>query len=115
MIKTAVILFAISTQLACGPVTNAGRAVIDCVKADQSEIGAALLKLAASPSWNAIESAAIALGETIGGCALVELIDRHIGPKDTTRIVGGTSGPATLERVRASFGGVTWQTSAGPR
>jgi hypothetical protein len=118
-VKTAVLLFAIglgiSTQSACGPVISAGRVVIDCVKANQSEIGSALLKLEAAPSWAAVEASAIALGETIGGCALVALVDQHSFPKGMERVVGGTSGPATLERVRASFGGVTWQTASGPR
>jgi hypothetical protein len=118
MLKRRVILLSIwlgfALQGSCGPVTTAGHAVIDCVKADQAQIGAALLKLEASPSWDAIEATAIALGETIGGCALVALIDQRLS-KRTEHVVGGTSGRATLERVRASFGGVTWQTATGPR
>jgi hypothetical protein len=119
MLKRSVCLLSIvigvALQSACGPVTTAGRAVIDCVKADQSKISAALIKLESAPSWDAIEAVTIALGETIGGCALVALIDQHFSPKTTERVVGGTSGRPTLERVRSSFGGVTWQTSAGPR
>jgi hypothetical protein len=107
----------IATQVSCGVPTAADHAIVDCTKADKAALEAAGLRLLAAPSWSLLETEAIEYGETIGGCALLAVIDSYRPPTTAAPVasssVAGTH--ALVERVRAHFGGVTWQTAQGAR
>jgi hypothetical protein len=98
----------------CGVPAAAGHAVIDCTKADAAQLEAAAVRLLSAPGWAALESEAIAAGETIGGCALLAVINRYRPSQSFAPAPAPAPAPHdVVERVRAHFGGVTWRTASG--
>lgn len=101
---------------ACTGIERAGSAIIDCTKANQGSIEALILELRPllqgnAPDWGAVEARAISAGETIGGCALVELVSGESKPAGLRSV---DHGRATLEDFRARVaGGATFRTSHG--
>lgn len=107
---------ALASTTACTGVEKAGTAIVDCTKANQASIEALILEFRSllagqAPDWAAVEARAISAGETIGGCALAELISGSARPA-TARSVD--PGRATLEDFRARVaGGATFRTARG--
>ncbi len=100
---------------ACSAPATAGHAVVDCAKADQGQLVAEGLKLLGAPSWAAFEAMVISDAETIGGCAMLAVIDKYRPGGQSIAASEPVDRRAVVERVRASFGGVTWMTAAGAR
>lgn len=106
---------------ACNP-TSPLHPVVECTLADQGKIAALVAQLlpllqGGTPDWATLERDAIAAGETIGGCALAQVIQGYLGPKAGVRAPDPLSGQlarATLEDFRARYaGGATFRTQAG--
>lgn len=110
--------------IACGATTNVKRAVIDCTVQSRPQIEALLLEfrqllVGEAPNWQAVLTRAIAAGETIGGCALAELVQER---KTKTEAVSTRSltapapdeGKKTLEQFREEHArGATFRTPKG--
>jgi hypothetical protein len=121
LVKTAAVVLLVgvlggSGQMACSDPTYATTASVDCTKADKGALASEATTLLAAPSWAAFESDVITALETIGGCAMLDTIDRYRPPAGDTAVAGApVNTHALVERVRARFGGVTWATASGPR
>lgn len=143
LVKTAAALLLVGLlagpQLACATVkadAAAGKvAVVDCVKADRPAIEALIGELAwdaieqsaklGAPDWSALVAAAEARGVVVGGCAFVAFEAARkpapTPPASSGPAVAALATPppapdpavAALERLRAEFGGVQWQTASG--
>ncbi|MBA2718949.1 MAG: hypothetical protein H0U52_06880 [Chloroflexi bacterium] len=98
-----------------------GSRIIDCTKADQSQLvslGAELAPMFANerPAWDVIEQKAIHAGVTIGGCVLSELVQKYLTSRKATPVpVEETwKGHELLERFRDQHaGGATFHTASG--
>lgn len=100
--------------------------VVDCTASNGAEVAnllATLRPLVAlqEPDWAKVKEAAIAAGRAVGGCALAELIDEFIAHRLAAPASLMLAAPqtevirarATLEDVRAIFGGPTFHTDHG--
>lgn len=79
------LVLGLCVTLECVPAQNAGRAVVDCIATDRTRIDALIVSFAPllvgeQPNWSSIEQQAIAAGETIGGCALAEVVQQFLAP-----------------------------------
>jgi len=119
--RIASILLAVSIA-ACQPTQNAGKIVIDCLGADQSQIETLIASLAqalvaAAPDWTGIEGQAITAGQTIGGCALAAVVQQYLTPtlgRAAPSPEHGRAARGILEHFRANHaGGATFRTSQG--
>lgn len=105
-----------ASTTACTGIKSASSAIIDCTKANQASIEALILEFRSllqgnAPDWSAVEARAIAAGETIGGCALAELVTGEAKPAG---LRSADQGRATLEDFRArAAGGATFRTARG--
>ncbi len=103
------------------PVGPAIGAVIDCLSQDKTRIDAVTAELQPllaleSPNWEMFEAKAKAAGINIGGCVAAELINRYLAPAPGNAAPApeaGEAARATMERLRASFGGATFKTAQG--
>ena len=113
---TGLVVTAALGTAGCSGVKAAETAVIDCTKASQPAIESLILEFRTllqgdAPNWSAVESRAIAAGETIGGCALAELIAGMAKPAIARSV---DPGRATLEDFRSRVaGGATFHTATG--
>lgn len=106
-----------TAAMGCDGLKSAGAAVIDCTKANQPAIEALILEFRPllqgdAPNWSAVESKAIAAGEVIGGCALVQVVTEVSGKRSA--LAASNAGKATLEDFRAKYAnGATFRTAGG--
>ena len=104
-----------------GPIGPAVNVVIDCLMQDQGKIGslsAELLPLisGASPDWATFYQKAKDAGVSIGGCVAADLINRYLAPPPGNAAPSpeaGQAARATMDKLRADFGGATFKTSQG--
>jgi hypothetical protein len=128
VIMLLVVLGAGGLALSCATTKAAPKAaehaVIDCGKANAGAVLAAVAEYGAAAiaaghvDWAAVELEAKAQGATVGGCALTAFL-AALSKRPTTiaraltvaelDLVG--AGQATLERLRADWGGVSWRSA----
>lgn len=108
-----IVAFLASVAIACGPTPNIKDVIVECAQGDQDlvrDFAAELLPLLNldAPDWRAIESAAVAHGVQIGGCALAELVNAWLSrPRATPQTQAAAD---ALENVRRAFGGnIAWR------
>ncbi len=115
-------LVLVTCGVSCGPAKVASQAVIDCVAADRAQITAVMLSFTPlisgdAPDWLGVENRAIAAGETIGGCALAELVQGFLAPpvgRAAPAASNGNLARAALEDFRTQHaGGATFHTPVG--
>lgn len=101
------------------PVGPAVHVVIDCIAQDQGKLGdlaQELLPLIATGDWTAFYQKAKDAGVSIGGCVAAELINKYLAPPPGNAAPSpeqGQAARATMDKLRADFGGATFKTSQG--
>jgi hypothetical protein len=114
------VVFATGCKKCDGPVVPVAT-IIDCLQQDQGKLGslaAELLPLIAgsSPDWATFYAKAKAAGVSIGGCVAADLINRYLAPPPGNAAPSpeaGQAARATMDKLRADFGGATFKTSQG--
>jgi hypothetical protein len=110
----------LASVLLCGCATAksipvaAGQAIVDCASQDKGRLLNLVLDfvsqlVAASSSWDNIETQAEAEGTSIGECAFVEVWTRfHPLPPVAARLA-----QTQLDKLRSHAGGVSWRLTNG--
>jgi len=113
------------TQPGCtsvpAPVAAAGAIAVDCIVADQAQIGqlaeSFVNAIFAGGSWSRVEQEAIAAGKTVGGCALAEAVEKYLAPprgRAAPDPEHGLLARRALEHYRSTqAGGATFHTQLG--
>lgn len=125
MRRAILIFIAVTALISCGPaapvIAAGGAIIVDCISQDRDQIvalGAALWNAVMhGASWSEVEKQAIANGETIGGCALAETVQKYLAPPPGRAAPDPDSGRAAraaLEDFRGKHArGATFKTPAG--
>jgi hypothetical protein len=120
----AVLVLAFSAP-ACGPaapiIATGGQIVVDCVSQNRDQIealvGAFWNAITNGASWSTVEQQAIANGETLGGCAFAEVVQKFLAPPPGRAAPPAAEGQAArraLEDFRTKHArGATFHTPAG--
>lgn len=93
--------------------------VIDCLaqnQADMAALAATLLPLIASGDWTQFYERAKQAGVDIGGCVAADLINKYLAPPPGNAAPTpeqGQAARATMDKLRADFGGATFKTAQG--
>ena len=114
------LVFSTSCKRCDGPVVPVA-AIIDCLQQDQGALGALAAELlplitGSSPDWATFMSKAEAAGVSIGGCVAAALINKYLAPPPGNAAPSpenGQAARATMDKLRADFGGSTFKTSQG--
>lgn len=107
------ILVALLASCTTAQRSAAGHAIIECSKQQAGPIVDELARLARMAiiaghvDWQALEDAAFAAGETIGGCAYLAFTRAMTTSSAPTLLPD--PGAASLARLSARFGGVEWK------
>ena len=104
-----------------GPVGPAVHVVVDCLQQDQGKLGELAQELlslitGANPDWATFYTKAHAAGINIGGCVAAELIQKYLAPPPGNAAPSpenGQAARATMDKLRADFGGATFKTAQG--
>jgi len=120
---TGVLMIGLSLQPACTTpaVVTGGAVVIDCLQQDQAKlveiVGSLWAVFSGGGSWTDVEAQAIAAGKSLGGCALVEVVQKYLAPprgRAAPPADQGQAARAALEDFRTKqAGGATFKTAAG--
>ena len=117
-----VLLFSTSCKKCSdSPVGPAVHVVVDCLAQDQQRIGSLATELlplitGGSPDWTTFYQKAKDAGINIGGCVAAELINRYLAPPPGNAAPPpeqGQAARATMDKLRADFGGATFKTAQG--
>jgi hypothetical protein len=103
------------------PVGPVVQVIVDCLQQDQSKIGSLASELlplitGANPDWSTFYAKAKDAGINIGGCVAADLINRYLAPPPGNAAPApeaGQAARATMDKLRADFGGATFKTAQG--